>query len=322
MTATSARCRTVITVRLNQIRDFVAVVECGGIRAAARKLGVSQPAITRSVRGLETELHARLLQRTPTGVVLTESGRAFLARARAAQSELRKAGEEADPLGQSLGSVAFGVGPTAGIIVPDAINLFREKFPRTPVHVAEGLPQLLLPLVREGTLDFAICRQALGRPDLALTFRPLFRNDFVVVARKGHPLERARSFAELADANWVSLLPPESPTSPLNRVFSQAGLPTPRQVLQCESYSIAVALIEKTDMLGFLSRQALPESLLGESLELVHVADSLPSFVSGIFARSDTPLTQAAGEMAKAVAAAARTLVRFWRGERETGQVS
>jgi DNA-binding transcriptional LysR family regulator len=306
-------------LRLNQIRDFVAVVECGGIRAAARKLGVSQPAITRSVRGLETELHARLLQRTPTGVVLTESGRAFLARARAAQSELRKAGEEADQLGQSLSSVAFGVGPTAEIIVPEAINRFREKFPRTPVHVAEGLPHLLLPLVREETLDFAICRQALGKPDSALTFRPLFRNDFVVVARRGHPLEGARSLANLVDANWVSLLPPEVTGGPLNRAFSQAGLSAPRQVVQCESYSIAIALIAKTDMLGFLSRQAIPEPLLGDSLRQIQVAEAMPSCVSGIFARSDTPLTQVAGEMAKAVAAAARTLVRSWRDEQGPG---
>ena len=308
-------------MRLNQIRDFVAVVESGGIRAAARRLGVSQPAITRSVRGLETELRARLLQRTPTGVVLTESGRAFLARARAAQSELRKAGEEADQLGQSLGSVAFGVGPTARIIVPEAINRFREKFPRTPIHVAEGLPQLLLPLVREETLDFAICRQALGKPDSALTFRPLIRNDFVVVARQGHSLEGARSLAQLVEANWVSLLPPESPTSPLSRAFLRVGLSAPRQVVQCESYSTAIALVARTDMLGFLSRQALPEPVLRDSLRQIQVAEAMPSFVSGIFARSDTPLTQVAAEMAKAVAAAARTLVRSWRDQREPGQV-
>ena len=89
-------------MRLSQIRDFVTVVESGGIRAAARKLGVSQPAITRSVRGLEAELHTRLLHRTPTGVVLTEPGRAFLARARAAQTELRKAEEELDKLGHAV----------------------------------------------------------------------------------------------------------------------------------------------------------------------------------------------------------------------------
>jgi hypothetical protein len=83
---------------------------------------------------------------------------------------------------------------------------------------------------------------------------------------------------------------------------------------------MAIALIVRTDMLGFLSRQALPESLLRDSLRQIHVAEAMPSFASGIFARSDTPLTQVAGEMAKAVAAVARTLARSWRDERGPGQ--
>src|SRR5712691_10556676 len=261
MTKSSARYRTVITMRLSQIRDFVAVVESGGIRAAARKLGVSQPAITRSVRRLEAQLHARLLQRTPTGVVLTEPGRAFLARARAAQAELRKAEEEVDQLGEKASSVAFGVSPTAAAMVPEAITRFRQEFPQTRVHITEGLPQLLLPLVRDETLDFAICRRAVVKPDSGLAFRPLFRNDFVVVARKGHPLGKARSLVQLAEANWISLLPPDNPSGPLDRAFSLAGLPVPRQVIQCESYNTAIGLLAKTDMLGLLSRQALGESL-------------------------------------------------------------
>src|SRR5262245_13997027 len=83
-----------IGVRLTQIRDFLAVVESGSIRAAARKLGVAQPTITKSVRSLETELHVQLLGRNARGIVPTASGRAFFARARVAQSELRKAEEE------------------------------------------------------------------------------------------------------------------------------------------------------------------------------------------------------------------------------------
>jgi len=292
-------------MRLSQIRDFVAVVESGGIRAAARKLGVSQPAITRSVRGLEAELHARLLQRTPTGVVLTQPGRTFLARARAAQAELRKAEEEVDPLGQRAGSVAFGVSPTSATMVPEAINRFRQQFPQTRVHIAEGLPQLLLPLVRDETLDFAICRRAVVKLDSALAFRPLFRNDFVVVARRGHPLQKADSLAQLTEANWVSLLPAAA-GGPLDRVFSQTGLSVPQQVIQCESYNTAIGLIAKTDMLGFLSRQALDESILRDFLEQIPVAESMPSFIVGMFTRADTPLTQVAGAMAKAITTTAR----------------
>jgi DNA-binding transcriptional LysR family regulator len=297
-------------MRLSQIRDFVAVVESGGIRAAARKLGVSQPAVTRSVRGLEAELHARLLERSPTGVVPTRSGRAFLARARVAQTELRKAEEEVDQFGQRANLVAFGVSPTSATIVPDVIMRFRQQFPKVRVRIAEGLPQTLLPLVRDETLDFAICRRPAAKLDSALKFRPLFRHDFVIVARRGHPLENARSLAQLTEANWISLLPPDTPGGPLERLFSPAGLSVPQQVIQCDSYNTAIGLLAKTDMLGLLSRQLLAESMPRGHLQQIPVAAAMPSFIVGIFTRADTPLTQLAGAMAKAVTAAARAVVR------------
>jgi LysR family transcriptional regulator of abg operon len=74
---------------LKQLETFVAVAETGSIRAAARGLHVSQPAITKSVRSLESGLHAQLVQRTPHGITLTAIGRSFLMRVRVAQAELR-----------------------------------------------------------------------------------------------------------------------------------------------------------------------------------------------------------------------------------------
>jgi DNA-binding transcriptional LysR family regulator len=297
-------------MRLSQIRDFLAVVESGGIRAAARKLGVSQPAITRSVRGLEAELHVRLLERTSTGAVPTQSGRAFVTRARAAQAELRKAEEEVDQRDQSAGSVAFGVSPTSAMIVPEAVARFGQEFPETRVRIAEGLPQLLIPQVRDETLDFAICRRALVKLDSGLAFRPLLRNDFAVVARKGHPLEKARSLAQLVEASWISLLPLDAPDGPFASAFSPAGLSVPRQVIQCESYNTAIGLIAKTDMVGFLSRQLLAESILGNFLREIPVSEPLPSYAVGLFTRTGTPLTQAAAAMANAIIEAARTRTR------------
>lgn len=297
-------------MRLSQIRDFLAVVESGGIRAAARKLGVSQPAITRSVRGLEAELHVRLLQRTPTGAVPTESGRAFVARARAAQAELRKAEEEIDLLSQAVGSVAFGVSPTSAMMVPEAIARFRQQFPQTRIRIAEGLPQALIPMVRDQTLEFAICRRALLRLDSGLAFRPLLRNDFAVVVRRDHPLENAGSLAQLVDASWISLLPADAGDSPFDSAFSAAGLSVPKQVIQCESYNTAIGLIAKTDMLGFLARQLLADSILGDFLREIRVSEPLPSFSVGLFTRTGTPLTQAGQAMAREIIAVARARAR------------
>src|SRR5919108_6228271 len=104
----------VITMRLNQIRDLLAVVEAGSLRAAARRVGVSQPAMSKSLAQLEREVQAQLLLRTARGVVLTPAGRALVARARVIEAELRKAQEDLTALrGGQEGMVAFGVGPAA-----------------------------------------------------------------------------------------------------------------------------------------------------------------------------------------------------------------
>jgi DNA-binding transcriptional LysR family regulator len=297
-------------MRLKQIHNFVAVVESGSIRAAARKLGVSQPAITKSVRGLEAELHVQLVQRTPHGVVPTRSGRAFFERARVAHAELRKAEEEATQF-EGEGSVAFGVGPVAAILIaPEAVARFRHQFPRARVRVVEGLAPALLPLVRNATLDFAMGPRLDVKLDPAFAFRPLYRADHLVVARKGHPLRNARSLAELAEADWLSLTGIGQSSTPLDRMFSSAGLSAPRQVVQCESYNTVVAMVAKTDMLAIIARLLLAEPFARNVLEEIAIAETMPSLNVGMFTRADAPLTAAAAAMAKAVTAATRALVR------------
>ncbi|MEY2687822.1 MAG: hypothetical protein RL375_2020 [Pseudomonadota bacterium] len=81
-------------MRLGQIRDFLAVVESGSISATARRLGVSQPGLTRSLGSLEAEVGVALLKRTRTGVALTRESQACHVRARAGYSELMNAQEE------------------------------------------------------------------------------------------------------------------------------------------------------------------------------------------------------------------------------------
>ncbi len=187
-------------MRLTQIRDFLAVVAAGSIRSAARRLGVSQPAITKSVRSLEAELQVQLVHRTPHGVAMTRSGRAFFSRARVAQAELNKTVEEATQR-EGEGSVAFGVGPVAAIlVVPEAVSRFRKLYPLARVRVTEGMAPALMPLVRNERLDFGMGPRP-AKQDAAFTFRPLFRAEFTLVARKGHPLAKARSLAELLDAD-------------------------------------------------------------------------------------------------------------------------
>src|SRR5262245_20919247 len=128
---------------------------------------------------------------------------------------------------------------------------------------------------------------------------------FAVVARKGHPLRNARSLAQLADADWICLLPPPTSGSPLDVIFSAVRLPGPRAVVECDSHTSMITLVAKTDMLGTISRRLLTEPLVRDSLQEIAVAEPLPSLTVGITTRTDPPLTPVAAAMARVVTAVA-----------------
>jgi len=298
-------------VRLNQIRDFVAVAEAGSLRAAARVLGISQPAITKSIRQLEQELRVQLLQRTTRGVAPTRAGKTFLARARAVRSELRKAEDDLESLrGGAEGSVAFGIAPAACmLIVPDAVAQFRRNFPQARIRIVEGVNTALLPLVRDETLDFTIGQKPTGKLDAALRFRPLFTPRLVVAARADHPLSQARSLRELADAQWLMFYAPGTGAM-LEQLFRESDAELPRNVIRCESYAVALALLAKTDTIGLVLPQLMAEPYAQKFLKQIQIAEEIPAPVIGLYARADAPFTRSAAAMAQAVTAVARRLAR------------
>jgi LysR family transcriptional regulator, regulator of abg operon len=294
-------------MRMNQIRDFLAVVQVGSLRAAARSVGVSQPAITKSIRQLEAELRVQLLQRTARGAVVTPAGKTFLARARVVQSELRKAVEDLGPFqGSAEGSVALGVSPhAAALLVPEAVVLFRRRHPHARVRVVEGVGTALLPAVRDATLDFAIAGSALPSAEPGLQFKPLMRLPLVVAGRHGHPLSGATSLRELAEAQWLVFYPTGS-GAVIEKAFAAAGLVMPRALVQCESGAGALALLAKTDLLGLVTPRLVHGGLGHYRLQQIRVREAIPAPMLGIYRRGDAPFTTAAAAFAQALVASAR----------------
>ena len=96
-------------MKFNQLRDVVAIAERGSLRAAARHLALAQPALTRSVHELERELGVPLFERRARGMILTPMGEAFVRRANAVLSEVRRARDEVEQLhGGTRGRVVAG----------------------------------------------------------------------------------------------------------------------------------------------------------------------------------------------------------------------
>jgi len=294
-------------LRLSQIRDFVAVVDAGSISAAARSLGVSQPGLTKSIGSLEAELNVSLLQRSPLGVSLTRFGRPFYARARAAHSELEKARQELVHLaGERTGQVAVGFGPlAAALVLPGAVSSFHGQFPDVEVRLMEGFAHAVIPLVRDETLDMALGPRLPGYSSgSALKFRPIFNNEQIVVARKGHPLAGARSITELSQAHWLSF----EPRPVVDRVLAAAGLPGARRLMQCESLNVLVAVLGSSDLLALASRRMLTLPQSAKALQEIPIRERVPPMTTGLYTRSDTPPTRAAAAMAKLLVEFGRSL--------------
>jgi len=302
-------------MRLNQIRDLLAVVEAGSLRAAARRIGISQPAISKSIAQLEREVQAQLLLRTAQGVRLTAAGRAFVARGRVIHGELRKVHDDLAALrGIAEGAVSFGSGPAVTFpLVPDAMSRFRAKWPRAHVRIREGMRNALLPLVRDETLDFSISENVAPADEAGLRFKPLIQPELAIVGRRGHPLAKAVSLQELAKANWLVFNLPGAGGA-LERTFELYGLSPPSALVHCESYATALALVARSDLLALVLRQMLEGPMTEPFLQRILIREKVSRPTIGIFSRTGAPLSPTAAAMVQAFSAAARAFSRIENG--------
>lgn len=297
-------------MRLNHIRDFIAVVEAGSFRAAARGLTLSQPALTKSIRQLETELGAVLLARSVRGIRPTEFGHAFLARARAVTVELQRAREEIDQLrgGRAARlSVGSAPGPALGLL-PVALARLRRRWHEATVCVTDVSPSEVMPALREGRLDVALSVRIgpLAEPGADFLAEPLHKNEARIVARHGHPLAGAHSFAELAEAEWVRTGGTDN-TSLLPAAFHDAGIEPPRYRIECRSFFALAEIVAQSDLLAVVPWQLAARETPGGRIVELPLSDSLPAREICLFTRADVPLTPIAREFVDMLRAVART---------------
>lgn len=296
-----------LSMRLNQIRDFLAVVDAGSMRAAARSIGLSQPALTKSIRQLEGELGGVLVTRSVRGAQLTEIGRAFLARARAVTAELRRAQEEVAQLrGARAGSLTLGAapGPALGLL-PNALARLRRRWHEATICVMDVSPSEVMPALRDGRLDLALSVRIgpLAAPGPEYRVEPLNLNEARIVARCGHPLAGARTLADLAGAEWVRTGGTDN-TSSLPAAFESAGLEPPRYRIECRSFFAIAEIVAHSDLLAVVPWQlGAREAAAGRIVQLP-LRETLPAREICLFTRADVPLTPVAREFVDVLRAA------------------
>lgn len=282
-------------MKLNHLRDVLAIAERGSVRAAARDLGLPQPALSRSIRELERELGVALFERTARGVTLTQSGALFLGRARTVRSELRRAREEIDQLrGMTHGRVAACLSTVAHIaLLAPALGPFRERYPHVHLDIVDGLYPSIEPALKDATLDCYIGPPPEQLPSEFLADK-LFDNSRVILCRKGHPLRGARSLRDLANAEWITTSLTYKAEEEIGPLFAQHDFPAPRLVMQAHSALTFIVAVAYSDLLTMLPVQWLDFPLTRDALQKIDVKEALLAPPICIIRRAGMPLTPAA----------------------------
>ncbi len=283
-------------MKLNQIRDVIAVAERGSLRAAARHLGVAQPAITRSLRELERELGVPLFERQAKGMVLTPLGEVFLRRARAAQSELQRAQDELEQYqGEASGQLRVCLSTASHIaLLPATLAPFRKRYPKVKLDIIESLFSTTEAALKDGTIDCYIGPLAEDSLTSDLLAEKLFDNQRVVLGRKGHPLAAATSLSELIDADWIATTVTIRRDAELGPIFRKHGLPLPNIAVNSGSALTMITVAAYSDLLTMLPIQWTGFPWTENLLQRIHVKELLPAAPIYIVRRASLPLTPVA----------------------------
>ncbi len=175
---------------LRQLRAFVAVAEEASFTLAARRLFVTQSAVSHSLRVLEEQLACKLLDRSGKRVVVTPEGEILLKRSRRVIFELDQIGRDLDGM-RRWGQTRIRIGAPHTLchfVIPAVLRELRDCFPRCEPVIEAGDTTFLLDRLAASALDLVVGLKPRGRDDDG--YRPLFRDRLALVVSPMHPWAR------------------------------------------------------------------------------------------------------------------------------------
>ena len=193
-------------MEIRQLKAFLAIAEAKTFTAGARRVNVTQAAISMQIRQLEEEVGLQLFTRTPRRVIMTEAGEYLLERARKILREHDSAlAEIAEVAGAEYGRLRIGTasGTFAMHQLPGIMQGLKEKFPNSELTVSSGTSQRLVDKMMHGEIDTAFV--SLPVDNANITTESIFSDEIVAIAHPEHHLAKEKyiSAATLAGEDLI-----------------------------------------------------------------------------------------------------------------------
>jgi DNA-binding transcriptional LysR family regulator len=192
-------------MEFRQLRYFVTVAQELHFGKAAERLDITQPALSKQIRVLETELEIELFIRTKRTVKLTKAGEVFLSEAQQLLHQAEKAIKLAKrtALGE-VGRLTIGFTATATYtVLPELIGRFRVRYPQVELEMLELCTEAQVTALNQGKIDLGFLHPPIDTRGLEVY--PILAEEFVAVLPKQHHLfsKQSLSLQDLAQESFL-----------------------------------------------------------------------------------------------------------------------
>jgi LysR family nitrogen assimilation transcriptional regulator len=227
-----------------RLRYFVDIVDAGSITRAASRVGVAQPALSQQLAILETEVKAKLLDRSRAGVALTPAGEILYARAKLILRQIDDLTGEIHSRSEGLtGTVLACIPPTlADVLTVPILSGVQRQHPAIRLKVLERGSAQVLSLLRDGDVDIAV---SVRRPERVeeVEAELLFIEPLMLAVPDVFGPFDATDLRELSELPWLTSLAPHAARTQSEAAFAQAGLPY-RFVAELESMATMLRAVQ------------------------------------------------------------------------------
>lgn len=248
---------------LAQLRHLIALAECGSFSRAAEQSHLTQPALSRSIQALESELGVNLVDRVGRRAELTPLGRETLERARQLVSDARELEERAQAVASGrFGKlrVGLGSGPAAMLMLPLLLEVATGR-PQWRVEAARGATDLLVQRLRARTLDALVLDLRSLEPAADLRVDQVHELHGAFMVRRGHPLasRRVLRFGDLAPFPLASIPLSDEVARMLVERYGPEAHPDQAVSVRCEDVASLVEVARRSDAVLLAIRACAPD---------------------------------------------------------------
>ena len=309
-------------MELRDIEYFAVVAEHAHLGRAATALGLSQPALSKSLRRLESALQTKLVKRTPKGVELTLEGSTLLARVSELRVSLQNVAREITEVGEGrVGRLRVGAGlAISEPFLSAAFAAILKNSPRSSLQVTLSDNDLMVPALCNGELDLIINYHPPRLPE-GLVFERLFNDRYVITAAANHPLAKKPrvTVADLANERWALSEPALLPQQRLNETFRDHGFAPPKIAFESRSAVLRLRTVVQSGLLDFTSEAVIRQVRHDFPIATLQIRELSMDRPIGVIRRKETylpPIVQRMLDTLRALAASQHPEARQSQGRR------